>query len=146
MESWEKFIAQLVKLMGFIDFRVEVDDEHKHGAIYLYDSQNLVKENLPGLIENINHLVQLVAKKNNASPIFFDINNYRRERETLISELARTAARKVMATKKQLSLPVMNSYERRLVHVELAANPEVKTESTGEGKERYVIIHPLSEN
>ena len=37
----------------------------------------------------------------------------------------------------------MNSYERRLVHVELAVHPSVTTESAGEGRERYVIIKPI---
>jgi predicted RNA-binding protein Jag len=29
------------------------------------------------------------------------------------------------------------------VHMELAVHPEVKTESAGEGKERYVVIKPI---
>ena len=37
----------------------------------------------------------------------------------------------------------MNSYERRLVHVELAIHPDVTTESIGAGKNRYVIIKPI---
>lgn len=143
MEQWEKYMTNLVEKMGFSDFRVEVDTEHNHGSVFIYDSQNLVKENLPFLIENINHLTQLVAKKQNASPIYFDINNYRRERENLITELARQAARKVAATHQEISLPFMNSYERRLVHMELSAHPMVKTESVGDGKERYVTIKPI---
>jgi spoIIIJ-associated protein len=62
----------------------------------------------------------------------------------LIGELARAAAKKATATKTEISLPAMNSYERRLVHVELAVRPDVKTESAGEGKERYVIIKPIA--
>jgi predicted RNA-binding protein Jag len=146
MDNWKEFAEKTIQLMGFGDYKVEVDDEHRHGSIYIYDHQNLVKDNLPSLIDSLNHLIQLVAKKNNTSPIFFDFNNYRRERENLIAELARTAARKVLATKKELSLPAMNSYERRLVHVELATNPSVRTESLGIGKERYVVIYPILED
>jgi predicted RNA-binding protein Jag len=39
----------------------------------------------------------------------------------------------------------MNSYERRIVHVELAIHPNVKTESVGEGRERYIVIKPLAD-
>ena len=145
MENWKTFVNQLVEQMGFSDFRVEVDDEHNHGAIFIYDNGVIVKENLPTLIESINHLLQLAAKRNNMPTVFFDVNNYRKEREHLISELARTAARKVSATKAELSLPAMNSYERRIVHVELAMHPGVTTESIGLGKERYVIIKPIVE-
>ena len=145
MENWETFMKALVERMGFADFKVEVDAEHHHGSVFIYDSQELVKENLPALIESFNHCIQLVAKKNDVPPIYFDVNNYRRERENLITELARTAARKVIATKQELSLPAMNSYERRLVHMELMAHPEVTTESIGTGHERYVVIRPLSD-
>lgn len=146
MENWETFVKKLFELSGFVDWGVEIDEEHKRGSIFIRDHQELIKENLPALVKNFNHLIQLVAKKNGISPVFFDINNYRRERENLISELARAAARKVVATSQEISLPAMNAYERRLVHVELAAHPEVATESAGAGKERHVIIRLVSEN
>ena len=38
----------------------------------------------------------------------------------------------------------MNAYERRLIHVEIANHPDLKTESIGEGRERRVVIKPIS--
>ncbi len=72
-----------------------------------------------------------------------DINNYRKERERLILELAKAAAQKAVTTKQAVLLPAMNPYERRLIHVELSIRPDVKTESVGEGRERGVSIKPL---
>lgn len=146
MENWETFIKKLLELSGFVDWGVEIDEEHKRGSVFIRDHQELIKENLPALVKNFNHLIQLVAKKNGITPVFFDINNYRRERENLISELARAAARKVVATNQEIALPAMNAYERRLVHVELAAHPEVATESSGAGKDRHVTIRLIKEN
>lgn len=143
MEHWETFLKKLVELMGFHDYRVEIDEEHRHGVLFLHDHISLVKDNLPLLVQDMNHLIQLVAKKNNQPSIFIDINNYRREREGLISELARAAARKVTATGQEISLPAMNSYERRLVHLELAAHPDIITESSGIGRSRYVTVRPI---
>ena len=143
--DWEIFIKTTLDGIGFRDYRLEVKPEEKHAAVFIYEDQNLLRENLPAIVEGMNHLLQMVAKKNQAETIFLDINNYRHERENLIAELARAAAKKVLATKESVSLPAMNSYERRLVHVELAIHPEVRTESAGEGKERYVIIKPIAE-
>ncbi|MEK9180483.1 MAG: R3H domain-containing nucleic acid-binding protein [Patescibacteria group bacterium] len=139
----ENLIKKIIEFMGFGDFRVELKPEEKRGQIFIYDSPNLVKDNLPILVESINHLAHMVAKKNNESSVFFDINNYRQERENLIAELAKAAAKKAVSTKESVSLPAMNSYERRIVHVTLAVHPEVKTESFGIGKERSVVIKPL---
>lgn len=145
MENWESFLKKLLNLIGFSDYRIEIQAEDQRGSIYIYDFPKLVQDNLPALIDNINHLASLVAKKNNQPQIFFDINNYRKERENLIAELARRAARKVLTTQERISLPAMNSYERRIVHTELAMHPGVATESQGVGRERFVIIKPLTE-
>lgn len=141
--DWETLTKKIAEYMGFRDYRVEITLAEKRGALYIYDGGNLLKENLPSIVESVNHLYQMIAKKNNAELIFLDVNNYRQERETLIAELARAAAKKAMATKGDVSLPAMNSYERRIVHMALAVHPEVTTESIGEGKERYVIVKPI---
>ncbi len=131
--------------MGFGDYRVEIKPERKRASVFIYDNPGLIKENLLTLVDSINHLLRMMAKKQNQAPIFFDVNNYRQERENLIAELARAAAKKVLQTKEHIQLPAMNSYERRLVHVELAIHPEVTTESIGTGTGRYVVIKPISE-
>ena len=67
------------------------------------------------------------------------------ERTVLIGELAKAAAKKVLVTGEDISLPAMNSYERRLVHLALAIHPDVKTESAGEARDRHVIIKKIAE-
>jgi spoIIIJ-associated protein len=145
MDDVEVFIKKILNLIGFKDYRVEIKPEEKKGLVFIYEDQALLKENLPAIVDAMNHLLQMVAKKQQQESIFLDINNYRHEREILIAELAKAAAKKASTTKHNVSLPAMNSYERRIVHVELALHPDVKTESAGEGKERYVIIMPIGE-
>jgi spoIIIJ-associated protein len=144
MENWESFIKKTLDLIGFTDYHLEIKMDERRGAVFIYEDQEMVKENLPAIVDAVNHVLQMVAKKNQVEAIFLDVNNYRHDRERLIAELARAAAKKSASTKTEVALPAMNSYERRLVHVELALHPEVKTESAGEGKERYVIIKPIA--
>jgi spoIIIJ-associated protein len=141
--NFQVFVQQLLERMGFRDFHVEVKEEGR-GTVFIYENQALVKETLPLLVASINHVVQLVAKKQGAPAAVFDVNNYRQERENLIAELAKAAAKKVHITKAEVALPAMNSYERRIVHTALAVHPEVMTESIGEGKERYVVVKPVA--
>jgi predicted RNA-binding protein Jag len=143
MDNWESYIKKTLDLIGFADYSLEIKIEERRGSVFIYEDQEMVKENLPAIVDAVNHILQMVAKKNQTEAIFLDVNNYRHDRERLIGELARAAAKKAASTKTEVSLPAMNSYERRLVHVELALHPEVKTESAGEGKERYVIIKPI---
>lgn len=143
MDDFEAFIKKTLNLIGFKDYRVEIKPDEKKGVVFIYEDQGLLREHLPALVDAMNHLVQMAAKKNKQEAIFIDINNYRHEREVLIAELAKAAAKKASTTKQKVSLPAMNSYERRIVHLELALHPDVKTESSGEGKERYVIVMPI---
>jgi spoIIIJ-associated protein len=143
MDTWEPFIKSIIEQMGFRDYHLDIDITEGRGSLFIYEDSGFIKENLPVIVDSVNHIIQMVAKKNQAETFFLDINNYRRDRESIITELARAAAKRVATTKEQVSLPAMNSYERRLVHVELAIHPDVMTESTGAGKDRYVIIKPI---
>lgn len=143
MDNWETFIKETLDRIGFRDYNLEMHLAERHGSAFIYEDQELIKQNLPAIVDAMNHILQMVAKKKGAEAIFLDVNNYRHDRERLITELAKAAAKKAAATKTDVALPAMNSYERRLVHMALAVHPEVKTESSGEGKERFVIIKPI---
>lgn len=144
MNNWESLIKEIVERMGFRDYRLEVSPEEGRASLFIYEDAELLKKDLPVVVDALNHILQMMARKNQSKAIFLDINHYRQERENLITELAKAAAKKAFATKEEILLPAMNSYERRLVHVALAVHPDVATESAGSGKGRYVIIKPLA--
>lgn len=132
-------LRELISLMGFDDFEFNQDHEHKVISVVIHD-EYLTQERVPNLVVNLNRVARLFTKQMALEPVLIDVNNYRREREGLIIELAKAAARKAVASGETISLPTMNAYERRLVHTELATRPDVKTESVGEGKDRYVVV------
>jgi len=140
MEPWESFLKNLVERMGFGDFKTEVDEAHRSASVIIYEQPAGFQEHIPLFVESLNHLVQIMAQKRGESSLFVDVNNYRQARAKLLAELARAAARKAVATQEPVSLPAMNSYERRLIHMELAGRPDVVTESEGTGHERYVTV------
>lgn len=144
MTEIKNLLEQMLKLMNIGEFRVELNEEGKRLNVFLSEDY-LIKKNLPSIIENFNHLIQLISRKLNSPALSIDINNYRLERERIITELAKAAARKALMTKDVIALPIMNSYERRLIHMELAMRPDIKTESEGEGKMRHVVIKPILE-
>ncbi len=142
MEKIESIIKEIIGMMGFDDFSVNYSADNGRFSIFINDSF-ISENNLPSIMNSFDSIIKLIAKKNNVDFVIVDINNYRRKREDLILEIARVTARKSIAEKKEMSLPIMNAYERRLVHTELAKHPDIKTESVGEGRERYVVIKPI---
>jgi len=72
--------------------------------------------------------------------IDLDINNYKKKKVEYLKELAISTADEVSLLKKEKSLEPMSSYERRVIHLELAERDNIVTESDGDGDERRVII------
>lgn len=142
MDQLHHNIQKLIELMGFNDFSVSFEPDSNRFLIFI-NNGDFLKNFLPNFVTHFDYVIKLMAKRTGAEMVVVDINNYRRERENLILELARAAARKAATTKEEVALPTMNAYERRLIHLELASHPDIKTESAGEGKSRYVAVKPI---
>lgn len=142
MEELKKKIEETISMMGFKDFSVSADPASNKISVIINDPalEDNIKDQLPNMVLSFNSLVRVMGKKLNLEPVIFDINNYHKEREAIIIDLAKAAARKVIATKEPITLPAMNAYERRLVHTEIGMRPDVKTESVGEGKDRCIVV------
>ncbi len=141
MNELKEIIQKLLELAGFTDFSVDIEPAGKRITIFIHGID--LSGFLPKLIWDFEQLFNLMAKRKGLENFVVDLNNYRRERERLLIELAKAAARKALLNKESIDLPAMNAYERRLIHVELASRPDVKTESSGEGKERHVVVKPI---
>ncbi|MCA9838694.1 MAG: KH domain-containing protein [Trueperaceae bacterium] len=74
--------------------------------------------------------------------VVIDVGGYKRRRDDRLKIIARKAASKVRATGKEYVLKPMSASERRVVHMELADDPSVKSESSGEGRNRKVVVKP----
>lgn len=142
MERTLNQTKKILELMGFADFSVDAEPEGRRLRIFINEG-DWFKPWVPKVVADLEHVLRLSAKKESADYVFVDVNNYRKERERLIVEIAKAAARKATVTKAEVTLPPMNAYERRLVHTELSTRPDVKTESIGVGSERYVVVKPI---
>ncbi len=71
-----------------------------------------------------------------------DAEGYRRRREAQLREIARRVASRVRATNQAVTLEPMLAYERRIVHLELQDDRDVRTESVGVDPNRRVVLLP----
>ena len=71
-----------------------------------------------------------------------DVSGYKNHREQQLRRLAHRMAQQVTQFGRPISLEPMLAYERRIIHMTLQDNPEVRTESSGDGNHRHVTITP----
>ena len=98
-------------------------------------------------LQSLQYLVNLIVthQLGRSAYVQIDIEGYKeRRRDTLAGVAARTAER-VADTGEAAELEPMPAYERRWVHMALANNTDVRTESSGEGSDRFIIIYPGSD-
>jgi len=153
MEQIKKTIKEVLQNMGFGDLEIEIKKDSSLKSkeelliINIETSPNQAKyfleENGIGL-NALQHLLRLLISKQSQGQTFFilDINNYRKEREKFLTELAFKTAQKVRKAKEPIVLEPMSAYERRLIHLKLAEQPDIVTESTGQEPERKIIVKP----
>lgn len=71
-----------------------------------------------------------------------DVEGYDDRRRQSLSNLADRVASRVIKTGRSIELEPMSARERRIVHISLADQKGIQTESSGEGKDRRVVIQP----
>ena len=85
----------------------------------------------------------LGKKLGHALTLVIDVEGYRERRQVQIRQLARRMADQAVKTGRRQILEPMPASERRIIHMELRDNANVRTESMGEDPHRKVTIIPI---
>jgi spoIIIJ-associated protein len=115
-----------------ISLRVETDD-----AGLLIGKQGQTLDALQYL------LTKMMAKKSRRKVrISIDVEAYRARHNEALAHLAQKYGDKVKKSGRPIILSPMNPYDRRIVHMALQDDKELKTVSRGEGLYKKVVISP----
>ena len=94
----------------------------------------------------LQHVVRVMMRKQfpdlNLS-VAIDLDNFHAQQDARLKTIATQAAAQARLTKTTVHLEPMTSYERRIIHLYLANEPDVTSESMGEEPHRYVAVKSL---
>ncbi len=144
------FIKEVINnLLNYIGIKYSLE-VHESGEGFGFiirtdDSSLLIGESGKNLLA-LNYLVKRITERKFDKDIHFliDVNDYHKKHIDEIKDIARMHAQRVRYFKKEIEMPAMNAYERRIVHSILQEYPDIKTESTGIGLDRRVVIKPFN--
>ena len=89
-------------------------------------------------------LTKMIAKKARRKVrVFIDIESYRARHQEALTQLAIKSGEKAKKSGKPITLNPMNPHDRRIVHLALQGDMEVKTMSRGEGLYKKVVVYPM---
>lgn len=149
LETVKEIITDFFLKAGF-DVDVEASSSTRDSEdildveIKTSEAQNLIgKQGL--VLADIQLLLRKVIKKKTEKEFYLslDIDGYKRNKESYLRSVAQSIADEVSRTRQQKELPYTSSFDRRIVHMELADRKDVITESIGEGEERRIVIKPI---
>ncbi len=95
-------------------------------------------------LDAIQYLVEKIVNRNSRQRLRLqvDVEGYLENRRRNLENLALRLAQKAVKSGKPMTIGQLKPQERRVVHVALKADPEVRTQSVGEGLIRKLVIIP----
>ncbi len=140
----QRIITDLLAVMGMDVDEVVVSND---GNQLLFDVRTKDSAILIGnqgeRLKALNYLVKRIAERTlgrAAAHFLLDVNSYQRKHLAELRGRARMLAERARLFKYDVEMSPMNAYERMIVHATFANDPDIKTESHGEGKFRRVVI------
>ena len=138
----------LTEILRHVDLPTVIESELREDQVCL----NIISNGTGLLIGKrgktlgaLQHLVTKILHREvgeNVS-VIVDTENYRSKRETSLTELAQQLSEKVKKSHRSLTTGPMNAQDRRIIHLALKEDLEVRTKSKGEGNLRRVVIYPI---
>ncbi len=141
----QEILATILEKMGE---NCSVQGTQKLNQIHLFvegEDAGLLIGKQGQTLEALQYLVtKIVAKQSQRKPrIIIDIESYRERHKQSLIDLALKQGEKAKRSGKPVTLSPMNAHDRRIVHLALQSDKEVKTKSRGEGLYKKIIIYPV---
>jgi spoIIIJ-associated protein len=145
----EELATEVLDLMGLssqIDItfeeeihKVQIDTAGADGLLIGKKGQNLIA---------LEHLLRRMAGKQLKRSVRLDVDvgGYKERRISTLRSKAISMASRVKASSKEMQVEPLSAAERRIIHVTLADDSQIKTYTIGDGELKTVVIAPQRRN
>lgn len=136
------FVQDVVTAMGLV-LTASVEETPEGTRINLEgeDGGVLIRRGGEGL-QALQHVVATTFRKQlgDDNRIVIDCNGFRRDKDAELRQMAQFMAGKARSSGIPQEMGPLNPYERRIVHLAIAQDPDVTSESIGDAFMKTVII------
>jgi len=136
------FVQDVVAAMGLsLEPMVEETPEGTRINLVGEDGGVLVRRGGEGL-QALQHLVATAFRRHlgDDNRVVVDVNGFRRDKDAELKQMAKFIAEKARSSGMPQEMGPLNPYERRIVHLAIAEDPSVTSESIGDAFMKTVII------
>ena len=133
------------EILSHMGLEAEIESQIINGSVHL-----TVSSDNPGILigkhgqtlNAVEYLLNCILNRSSLvkKKVFVDAEGYRERREQMLADLASRAAAKVKQTHQEIVLDPMPPRDRRIIHVTLQSDEDIRTYSRGEGMMRRVAV------
>jgi spoIIIJ-associated protein len=139
----------LQRIVDSITADAEISAEERSGKLFYNvngGNAGIIIGKKGQTLDAIQSLVEKIVNRHNPYNdkirIQIDVEGYLATRKANLEKLAERLADKSKRIRKPISLGQMSAYDRRIVHLALKNDPDIRTKSRGEGYMRKLVIFP----
>lgn len=139
------YVSGFLDRFGVDEGRIDVveEDEKAILSVTAGDYGNILIGRDGKNLEALQHLTAKALMHNgHEHRVVVDVEDYRSRRDHNLREDAQEACKRVLATGESVEFTALNSYERRIAHMEVAKVEGVRSTSVGVGKVKDLKILP----
>ena len=128
-----------------VDGKIEIKEEEEIIEIDLAtEDSGIVIGHHGDTLEALQLILALVLQKKTGifKRVSLEVGDYKKNRSEWLTNLANETKERVLAENREVHLYDLKSWERRVIHLILQDDKEVVSESTGEGKDRILVVKP----
>jgi len=146
--TWlRRTLGEIMELMGI---KAHVEAERREGKIFLEikgDGSGLIIGKHGQTLDALQYIMNKIAAHRYREPrekVVLDTENYRGRRVEALENMALRMREKARKSRKPVTIGPLNPTDRRIIHITLSADEDVRTESKGEGFYKKLVIIPTS--
>ena len=141
----ENYIKTVLRLMGVEATVLTVEEDD--GVRFSLDcgpNDGYIIGRRGETLDSLQYLTRLVVSRgrDDYRRVSVNVGDYREQREQTLRDLAISSASKAKKYGRNISLPPMSPYDRRIVHTTVQEMEGASSFSVGEGGDRRVIVAP----
>jgi spoIIIJ-associated protein len=140
-------LSEIIELMGI---KAHVEAQKREGKVFLEikgDGGGLIIGKHGQTLDALQYIINKIAAnryKELKEKAILDTENYRGRRVEALKNMTLRMREKVKRLKKAVTIGPLNPQDRRVIHITLSGDEDVRTESKGEGFYKKLVIAPKS--
>ena len=143
-KTTEEKVKEVLETIGINDSFDVNESEDSIEIILNSEDPGMIIGHHGDTLDSLQLMLSLMIAKESGEfkRVHLEVGDYKKNRSDYLKNLAEQTKQRALTEGREIFLPSLKPWERREVHMYLAEDDAVISESVGEGKERTLVVRP----